>query len=65
MEYSTLASIASIDWTVHVLGPRASWSPALRTNVSTILALPSAAFMVWGPDRTFFFNDAYIPILGP
>jgi PAS domain S-box-containing protein len=65
MEYSTLASIASMDWTVHILGPRASWSPALRTNVSTILALPSAAFMVWGPDRTFFFNDAYIPILGP
>jgi two-component sensor histidine kinase len=57
--------IDSVDWDHHVLGPRSAWPDALRMMVNTMLGSPESMYLVWGPDRTFLFNDAYIPILGP
>eukprot|EP01037_Dinobryon_pediforme_P045331 gene45331-57761_t len=30
-----------------------------------LLASPESMYLVWGDSQTFFFNDAYAPILGP
>lgn len=57
--------LAAVDWEAHVLGPRATWPGALRVMLGTMLDSPESMYLVWGPERTFFFNDAYIPILGP
>lgn len=57
--------LAAVDWDAHVLGARATWPQALRVMLGTMLGSPESMYLVWGPDRTFFFNDAYMPILGP
>lgn len=57
--------ISDVDWTHHRLGPRSAWPASLRMMVNTMLGSPESMYLVWGPDRTFLFNDAYMPILGP
>lgn len=57
--------IRQVDWTAHPLGGPEGWSAALRITLGTVLSSPESMFLIWGPDRSFFFNDAYIPILGP
>ncbi|MCC2956497.1 PAS domain-containing protein [Massilia sp. IC2-477] len=52
------------DWSRTPLGPRESWPPALRTAVDMMLHSAFPMFMAWGPDLTFLYNDAYVPLLG-
>lgn len=56
--------IREIDWSATSLGPSESWPVALRTAVSTILNSRFPAAIVWGPDLTTIYNDAFKPILG-
>ncbi|RMB54702.1 PAS domain S-box-containing protein [Sphingomonas sp. PP-CE-3A-406] len=54
------------DWTSHPLGPPEGWPDILKSNLSTILNSPESMILAWGEeDLTFFFNDAYFPLLGP
>ena len=53
------------DWARTPLGPPGTWPAALRIAVNLILDSPESMFLAWGPDLTFFYNDAYRPILGP
>ncbi|MES2291458.1 MAG: PAS domain-containing protein [Pseudomonadota bacterium] len=55
----------SIDWQQHPLGPREAWPVSLRTLLDLLFASSESMYLVWGSDRTFFFNDPYVPILGP
>ncbi|WP_156679968.1 PAS domain S-box protein [Sphingomonas profundi] len=57
--------VAAVDWSAHPLGPQAGWPPALAAMLRFILTSPESMYIVWGPQRTFFFNDAYAPLLGP
>ncbi len=58
--------ILARDWTRHPLGPPAGWPDALKATLSTILNSPESMILAWGRDElTFFFNDAYSPLLGP
>ena len=57
--------IAARDWTATPVGPQAGWPDALRQALNLILNSPESMFLAWGPELTFFFNDAYTPILGP
>ncbi|MET0238943.1 MAG: PAS domain-containing protein [Sphingobium sp.] len=57
--------LAAVDWDTHPLGPRDQWPISLRTIVRSLLSSSESMYLVWGEGRTFFFNDAYIPILGP
>ena len=59
------AAMRSRDWSTSSLGPLQSWPISLRTTVGMILASPESMALVWGPERSFFFNDAYSPALGP
>lgn len=65
MQDSAADLLAAVDWDQHVLGPRACWPHTLEVVVGSLLGSPESMYLVWGPDRTFFFNDPYRPILGP
>jgi two-component sensor histidine kinase len=56
--------IRSFDWAATPLGPARDWPVALKTTVSTILASRFPAAIVWGPELTTIYNDAFKPILG-
>jgi len=56
--------IDSLDWSETAIGPRESWSQALKTTVRILLANRFPMLLWWGPDYVSIYNDAYIPILG-
>ena len=47
------------DWSTTPLGKAAAWPQSLRTLVRMLLTSRFAMWMGWGPDLTFFYNDAY------
>jgi len=55
----------SRDWARHSLGPPEHWPISLKTVLRALFASSESMYLVWGEERTFFFNDPYIPILGP
>src|SRR6202012_526582 len=46
------------------LGPASSWPQSLKTVVRVMLDSRYAMWMLWGPELTFFCNDAYLPTVG-
>lgn len=57
-------AIRAVDWTKTSLGPIETWPVALKTTVSSMLNSHFPAAIVWGPDYTTIYNDAFRPILG-
>ncbi|TQS40825.1 SpoIIE family protein phosphatase [Cryptosporangium phraense] len=53
------ADLAAVDWSATPLGPPESWPQSLRTAVSILLPSRFPMWMAWGPELTFFCNDAY------
>ena len=51
--------IREIDWAKTPLGPIAGWPQSLKTVVQMVLTSRFAMWMGWGPELTFFYNDAY------
>jgi signal transduction histidine kinase len=49
----------AFDWAATPLGPIPTWPQSLRTSVRILLTSRFAMWMGWGPDLTFFYNDAY------
>src|SRR5689334_12338715 len=47
------------DWAAMSLGPPSAWPHSLRTVVKILLTSRYAMWMGWGPDLSFFYNDAY------
>ena len=58
------AILRSIDWTRKPIGPVESWPQSLRTALSICLSSRHPICIIWGPDRLYFYNDAYAPIVG-
>jgi PAS domain S-box-containing protein len=58
------ARMAATDWSKTPVGPPASWPQSLRAAVRIMLTSRYAMWMAWGPELTFFCNDAYLPTLG-
>jgi hypothetical protein len=52
------------DWSATPIGAIGTWPQYLRTAVGMMLSSKLPTFMVWGPELTAFYNDAYKPILG-
>jgi len=46
------------------LGDPHAWPQALKTLLALVLACKQPMFLAWGPQRLWFYNDAFIPILG-
>ena len=56
----TPALILSHDWLeLRRSGRIESWPPALRIALRIVTTSRYAMWMAWGPDLTFFYNDAY------
>ena len=52
------------DWYSTPLGPPQNWPQSLKTIVRVMLDSRYAMWMAWGPELTFFCNDAYLPTVG-
>ncbi|MFD6296738.1 SpoIIE family protein phosphatase [Streptomyces sp. NPDC060235] len=52
--------LALVDWAgTTPLGDPESWPQSLKTAVSILLSSKFSMWMAWGPELTFFCNDAY------
>ena len=51
--------LAAVDWTATPLGPPAQWPQSLQTAVGILLTSRFPMWMAWGPQLTFFCNEAY------
>ena len=60
----TGARLRALDWAHHPLGSPADWPQSLKTIVRVMLDSRYAMWMAWGPQLTFFCNDAYLPTVG-
>jgi PAS domain S-box-containing protein len=60
----TGARLRALNWTCTPLGAPANWSQSLKTIVRVMLDSRFAMWMLWGPEFTFFCNDAYLPTVG-
>ncbi|SFD58384.1 ATP-binding protein [Paracidovorax konjaci] len=54
-----------MDWAATTLGPVGGWSPNLLAALSLCLTSRFPMHIWWGPDLRLFYNDGYIPLLGP
>jgi signal transduction histidine kinase/PAS domain-containing protein/ActR/RegA family two-component response regulator len=52
------------DWSQTPLGPLEGWPSALRHAVGNLLAQPFACSIIWGPEQTLIYNDAFLPVAG-
>jgi PAS domain S-box-containing protein len=60
----TSEHMRAFDWSASPLGPPAAWPQALKVLVPIVLTATQPMFLVWGPERLFLYNDAFIPIAG-
>lgn len=51
--------LALVDWAATPLGTPDTWPQSLKTAVRILLRSRFSMWMAWGPDLTFFCNDAY------
>jgi len=56
--------IQSKDWSQTPVGPAESWPQSLKTVLGIMLHSRYQMFIWWGEELTYFYNDAYIPVLG-
>ena len=61
---ATGALVRTLDWSLTPLGKPDRWPQQLKTLLGVILASGQPMFILWGSHRTFFYNDAFIPIAG-
>ena len=58
------ALIRNKDWSLTPLGKMAQWPGSLKIAVSAVLDSPLPMVVLWGPELTQLYNDAYQVILG-
>ena len=58
------ARMRALDWSATPLGAPEGWPQSLKTIVRVMLDSRYAMWMLWGPELTFFCNDAYLPTVG-
>jgi PAS domain S-box-containing protein len=58
------AIICVHDWSATSLGGIETWRPELKTLVGLMLNSRQPMFIAWGADRTWLYNDAFVPIAG-
>ena len=52
-------NMLAVDWAATPLGPPESWPNSLQAAVRIVLSSRFSMWMAWGPELTFFCNDAY------
>jgi PAS domain S-box-containing protein len=61
---SMVERITAFDWGSTPLGPASGWPRSLKTVVDIVLTAKQPMFLAWGTERTWLYNDAFVPILG-
>lgn len=56
--------VAEFDWASTPLGPQSEWCSELRIAVEQALDSHFPKAIMWGPQLTTIYNDAFLPILG-
>ncbi len=56
--------IQEFDWSATSLGVMAGWPGTLRSTLSFILEAPLPLVLLWGPEGTLLYNDAYATFAG-
>ena len=51
--------LLEVDWSTTSVGDPDEWPQSLSSAVEIVLSSKFAMWMAWGPDLTFFCNDAY------
>ncbi|HVV77287.1 MAG TPA: SpoIIE family protein phosphatase [Mycobacteriales bacterium] len=51
--------LLAIDWAQTPLGPMTEWPQSLQAAVRIMISSRFSMWMAWGPELTFFCNDAY------
>jgi signal transduction histidine kinase/DNA-binding response OmpR family regulator len=51
--------LLAVDWASTPLGPPETWPRSLATLVRVVVSSRFSMWMAWGPELTFFCNDAY------
>ena len=51
--------LLDVDWSATPLGPLDNWPRSLQSVVRMVLTSRFSMWMAWGPELTFFCNDAY------
>ena len=51
--------LLEVDWSATAIGPPETWPRSLATMVQALLGSRFSMWMGWGPDLTFFCNEAY------
>ncbi|MFO1338488.1 MAG: ATP-binding protein [Burkholderiaceae bacterium] len=57
-------AMRAFDWAGTPIGALQAWPRSLKTVVRLMLDSRYAMWLAWGPELTFFCNDAYRPTLG-
>src|SRR4029079_7547462 len=58
------ARMRAVDWSTTPRGAPQRWPQSLKTIVRVLLDSCYAMWLLWGPELTFFCNDAYLPTVG-
>ncbi|MEV4639684.1 ATP-binding protein [Actinoplanes sp. NPDC049548] len=56
--------MARLDWSRTPLGPVAGWPQSLRSAVRIVLSSRYPMLLLWGPEYTQLYNDAYSALIG-
>lgn len=56
--------VGALDWSAVSFGSPTEWPNALKVLAPVVFSASQPMFLVWGTDRTFLYNDAFIPIAG-
>src|SRR6185436_13789146 len=56
--------MAGLDWAATDLGPVGAWSTTLRAAVRIVLSSRYPMLLLWGPNLTQLYNDAYSTLIG-
>src|SRR3954452_18663530 len=51
--------LLAADWEATQIGPPERWPQSLQTVVRVLITSRFSMWMAWGPELTFFCNDAY------
>lgn len=54
----------AVDWSATALGPIERWTPTLRGAADLMLNTRFPVTLLWGPDFTLVYNEAYVDLIG-
>jgi len=64
MTFDFDALLDALPWEDTPLGGRSTWPPALESFLALLRRSRRPQYLVWGPDRRFFYNAAFLPVMG-